>query len=109
MENRRRETRYRIRCNGTVAVDGRKFSMETVNISQGGVRITLDRPLMEGISISIALRLDDVLFDGPFVSAGHVVWCNEDMEAGFEAGVQLTPSKDMSKRIGTFLENRVAS
>ncbi len=97
MENRRKEQRYRVRSKGFVRLEGRKMNMQTENLSVGGARITLDRPLLEGAEVTLYLMLRQGTATSPLhlCMTGTVVWCNEDMDAGFQAGIAFSsPQRD---------------
>lgn len=104
MNSRRRERRYRIRCNGTLMLDGHRINIESVNISHQGIRINLDKPLLEGTMVTITMPLNDLLFEGLFEAPGVVVWCGEGIEVGFEAGIILNLSQETSTKLFSFLE-----
>lgn len=94
MENRRKELRYRVQSKGIIHAQGHRLRIQTENLSLSGARITSDRPLLEG---------DDITLDLPFKGSdgvenlqipGTVVWCAEDMDVGFQAGLSLAPSPE---------------
>ena len=109
MVNRRRDKRYRFRCNGTLMLEGRGLDIESVNISHRGIRINLDKPLLEGTSVTLTMPLNRHLFGGPFEALGTVVWCSEGMEVGFEAGIALNLTQETSIKLQQFLETALSS
>ena len=89
MENRRKDNRYRLRLKGFVRFEGRRLRVQTENISVSGARIALDRPLLEGASVTLDLPLSEDP-EARSILSGTVVWCTEDMEAGFQAGISFS-------------------
>jgi hypothetical protein len=97
MNNRRKERRYQIKLAGKVRSEGTVHRIETENLSINGVRITLDMPLLEGAEVEIVLRLPGESAEQkwrPFTTTGEVVWCNEHIVAGFQAGIRFTALQD---------------
>jgi hypothetical protein len=96
MENRRRQQRYGARLKGYVWAEGRKASVETLNLSASGVRISLDAPLLEGAEVKLRLyvSLNGSTKSEPITVSGVVVWCNEDMDVGFQAGIRFDAISD---------------
>lgn len=109
MNNRRRDKRYRVQCNGALMLEGHRINIESVNISHRGIRINLDKPLLEGTPVTLTMPLNNRLFNGPFEAPGVVVWCSEGMEVGFEAGILLKLSLETSTKLSTFLETDLPS
>ncbi len=91
MDNRRQKRRYRARLKGHLWFEGQKVSVETVNLSESGVRITLDMPLLEGSDVRLHLDVspNGVMKVEPIVANGVVVWCQEDIEVGYQAGIRF--------------------
>jgi hypothetical protein len=108
MKNRRKQPRYGARLKGHIWTEGFKYPIETENLSASGVRITLDAPLLEGAEVKLCLN---VAIDGetettPITVKGVVVWCNEDMDAGFQSGIRFSVIEDSQRR---FLEGSLPS
>ena len=63
--------------------------MQTENLSISGARITVERPLLEGAEVTLDLALKQGAAPSPLRLSldGTVVWCTEDLEAGFQAGI----------------------
>ena len=103
MENRRKEQRFRVRTKGVVQLEGHKVRMLTENLSVSGARISLDRPLLEGAEVNLDLMLKAE--DAPFnlCISGTVVWCTEDMDAGFQAGIAFTSRMEDTTALSAFL------
>jgi hypothetical protein len=94
MENRRKELRYRVQAEGVINARGRRLRIQTENLSLSGARVTSDRPLLEGDEITLDLALKDSGEVKNFKIPGTVVWCAEDMDAGFQAGLSLVPTPE---------------
>lgn len=76
--------------------NGEWLSARSEDLSEGGVRLCVDIPLLEGSPVDVELRLPR---DGNgsdvgtlFCSRGEVVWCTEDMDVGFQAGIRFSPA-----------------
>jgi hypothetical protein len=108
MENRRKQPRYRARLKGHIWTEGFKYPIETENLSASGVRISLDAPLLEGAEVRLSLNvpLDGQTKTTPITVKGVVVWCNEDMDAGFQSGIRFSAIEDLLRR---FLEGSLPS
>lgn len=90
MKNRRRRQRFLVQVPGKVRAEGQTHAIESANLSVSGVRIVLDSPLLEGADVRISLKLQN----GPgepirWTTAGTVVWCQEDIVAGYQAGIRF--------------------
>ncbi len=105
MENRRKETRYRILSKGFVKLNNHRIAMQTENISKTGVRISTDRPLLEGEDVLLELHLprkkEGIL---PMNILGTVVWCTEDMDAGFQIGISFSLNAKETEQMDKCLE-----
>lgn len=91
MKNRRRNQRYHAKRKGHVEFEGRQIPFETRNLSVSGARVLLDSPLLEGADVEIWIQMtingrDDIT---PIQLRGTVIWCNEDMDVGFESGIRF--------------------
>jgi uncharacterized protein (TIGR02266 family) len=87
MDNRRRHQRYRVSLAARLNADGPWVTAHADNLSQGGARFSLDAPLLEGSPVKVDLRLAG---GGEAIRAsGTVIWCNEHMDVGFQAGVSF--------------------
>ena len=81
--------------------NGEWVSASSENISEGGVRICLDFPLLEGSPVDIEIRLGRESSEGgatSFGSSGTVAWCNEDLDVGFQAGISFSSIDSTSLR-----------
>ena len=96
MENRREKQRYNARIKGHLWIEGRKVAIETVNLSESGVRIVLDAPLLEGadVKLRLCMSLNRGTQTELITGNGVVVWCNEDMDAGYQAGIRFVTLPD---------------
>ena len=107
MKNRRKEHRYRVRLAGKIFIENRVFQMESENVSVGGVRISLDRPLLEGADVNITLQLgkpENPGSPGTFTTSGTVIWCQEDILVGYQAGIRFSSQMNTARqRLATFL------
>jgi c-di-GMP-binding flagellar brake protein YcgR len=108
MENRRRQQRYGARLRGHIWAEGQKLSLETLNLSASGVRISLDAPLLEGAEVKLRLQvsLSGSNKSEPINVNGVVVWCNEDMEVGYQAGIRFDAISEDHRR---YLEGSLPS
>ncbi len=97
MENRRKKQRFRIQLPGKVRAEGQTYAIESANLSASGVRIVLDAPLLEGAEVKISLQLQEENRSGMphrLTTAGTVVWCQEDIVAGYQAGIRFEGSPE---------------
>jgi hypothetical protein len=102
MDNRRRHQRYRVSLAARLSADGPWVPAHADNLSPGGARFSLDAPLLEGSPVEVDLRLPQG--DAAVRVTGAVVWCNEHMDVGFQAGVSFGLLDAASrKRLDEFL------
>jgi c-di-GMP-binding flagellar brake protein YcgR len=102
MKNRRKSQRHRISLNGHLFVHGHRISVQIENLSRGGTRISLDKPLMEGDEVEISFSLLQKSAHSStdlFRASGTVIWISEDMDAGFQAGVRFEPLTPQIKEL----------
>lgn len=109
MRERRIHHRVRVLLPTLVRARGQMLMAQTENLSVGGVRIALDSPLLENSSVTVSIRNAKRSPKGTeeeiFFATGEVVWCIEDDEAGFLAGIQFTSIEgDGRERLELFID-----
>ena len=102
-ENRKLE-RYNLILTGEIIFFGETFSMETVNISDGGLCVTTDTPLMEGEATEVLLRLNNQ-DDFHLKISAKVIWCYEHIEVGFQSGISFSGCETERKRLKSYLKS----
>ena len=85
-------------------MENKSFSLETVNISENGVRITTDRPLLEGASITVELHLQKNPSLETFTAPGVVIWCQEGLDVGFDAGIAFSLPANTARHLQSYLK-----
>ena len=106
MKNRRTEHRRKVSLLGKIRSNGQWHDVRARNMSVGGARIVLDFPLLEGSKVQIAFGLPSDNGDATQLETlGLVIWCTEDMEVGFHAGIRFSPEVgDTQADLREFLE-----
>jgi hypothetical protein len=92
MDNRRKHFRYRLPLKGRLVVFGQQMRVHVENLSSGGLRASLDTPLLEGSDVEVELTLDPDVTQttgNPFHTKGTVVWCVEDVDVGYQVGIRF--------------------
>ncbi len=88
-ENRRRSLRKagkrstRVRCYGPMGL-GPNLAVKTLNLSQNGIRLILNKEMPVGKELEI--HLESVCHLRPLRCLAEVVWCEPDEEGNFVVG-----------------------
>ncbi len=82
----RREIRREVSERVTLRGADSSFDGWTLNMSRGGVRIIVERPIALGEHFDLTIGLSDA---SPLVRHGHVVWFQEEAD-GYIVGIAFT-------------------
>jgi hypothetical protein len=112
MDNRRKHQRHRVSLKGRLNTEGRPVTAQVDNLSEGGARVSLDAPLLEGSLVELYLKLPNGAGGdrASLRAVGNVIWCQEHMDVGFQAGISFTSiANEMSEQLLTYLATREPS
>lgn len=93
--NRRRDTRFEIEARVQINVNGETITGKTIDLSNGGSKVKLQKPLATGVRGTIRI-------DGPNVSLSFEV----ENSKGDIANVEFSPSPDREKILRPWLERQ---
>jgi c-di-GMP-binding flagellar brake protein YcgR len=93
MDNRRKHTRFRTAVAAEIEIEGEVFAGTTRDISQGGVSVASDAPLIEGQSIMLTLILTEDGIESAHAEAlctrARVVWLATQDDGETLAGLRF--------------------
>jgi c-di-GMP-binding flagellar brake protein YcgR len=108
MENRREHERFTTSLSVEIIAGGDQVLAVSMNLSQGGVGVAMDRPLPAGTGVQLNLFLVEEGIEDerelPLALQGNVVWCKPRTEQDYIAGIRfLALSPAAQRRLQHFL------
>ena len=87
MMDKRQHPRFACDLETEVRADGRPLAARALDISRGGICLSIDRPIAVGAAIDVALRLvlSETQYSAPLILRARTMWCTA-LKEGYQLG-----------------------